>query len=223
MYVFKSLKFIVTGPLALKVRIMTTTESSSIVVRWDAVDDSLITGYTLTWFSSARDLVDRRTGQTSYTINGLTLNTIYTIIISTYVQNDCGTGPRFTTSIILSASTTSTTSSITPTVTPSITSTVTASTNPVTIMSTVYPTIINPSTASTISIISSTTSTILTITTSIGTVINTAETTTTAINIPIITISTDTVFFSTSPAKTTMADKNGELTELSIFIMNVRT
>ena len=203
----KSFKFIVTGPLALKVSIMTTIESSSIVVQWDAMDDSLITTYALTWFSSARDLVSHRTEQTSYTINGLILNTVYVIIA--FAMNSCGTGPKFTTSVILSASTTSTTSSITPTVTPS--------TSPVTIMSTVYTTMINPSTTSIISTNPSANSFNSMISTSIDTVINSVESTTTTINNLISNISTYTILLSTSPAKTTMANNNNS--EFSVIVI----
>ena len=107
-----SFNFIVTGPPGLKVyvSIMKSIESSSIVARWDAVDNSLITTYAFIWFSSAIDLFSHRTVFTSITINGLTLNAVYTIIA--FAQNDCGTGPKFNTSVILSPNTTSTISSI---------------------------------------------------------------------------------------------------------------
>ena len=75
--------------------------------------------------------------QTSYAITGLTLNTVYTI--NTFAQNNCGSGPKFTTSIMLSTTITSTSSSISPTAT--------TSTNPMATMS-ANATMINPNTNS---------------------------------------------------------------------------
>ena len=102
------------------------TESSSIVVQWDEVDDSLTTTYIVTWTSES----DHSTGhvtlteQSPYTITGLTLDTVYTITVT--ASNRCGQGPEYRTSVLLTADAISTTSS----------STVTASANTVTIMST---------------------------------------------------------------------------------------
>ena len=110
-------------------------ESSSIVVQWDAVDDSLPTTYTITW-TDDRDLheVDTVDEQTSYTITGLTLDTVYTITVT--ACNLCGCGPEFTTSVSLSTDATSTTSTtMTTTVNPSSTSnpsTTTMKTNSIT-------------------------------------------------------------------------------------------
>ena len=64
--------------------------------------------------------------QSSYTITGLTLDTVYTINVT--AANRCGDGPEVITSISFPADTISTTSSISPTVI--------TSTNPMTIMST---------------------------------------------------------------------------------------
>ena len=125
-----------TGPSALTVNIVKNIESSSIVVQWDAVDDFLHTTYTVTWgdHNDQFDIVDE---QTSYTITGLTLNTVYTITVT--AGNTCGGGPEFRTSVSFSTDTTSTISTIS--------STVTASTNPMTIISTVNPSSTsNPST-----------------------------------------------------------------------------
>ena len=76
------------------------TESSSIVVQWDKVDDSLPTTYIVTW-TSERDLnnvqVKVLLEQSSYTITGLTLDTVYTITVT--ASNKCGTGPEYSTSI----------------------------------------------------------------------------------------------------------------------------
>ena len=123
--------FPLTGPSALTVNIMKNIESSSIVVQWDVVDDFLHTYYTVTWTSESDGIqVATLIEQTSYTITGLTLDTVYTITVT--AANDCGQGPEFRASVSFSTDTTSTTSSISPTVT--------ASTNPMIIISTANPT-----------------------------------------------------------------------------------
>ena len=48
-------EFSLTGPSILRVNIMKNIESPSIVVQWDAVDDSLYTTYTVVW-TDERDL-----------------------------------------------------------------------------------------------------------------------------------------------------------------------
>ena len=72
-----------TGPPALTVNIMKNTESSSIVVQWDEVDDFLPTTYSVTWTSEIDHIVQVKTliEQSSYTITGLTLDTVYTILL----------------------------------------------------------------------------------------------------------------------------------------------
>ena len=108
-----------TGPSALTVNIMKNIESSSIVVQWDAVD---ATTYTVIW-TDDRDLHGVATvdEQTSYTITGLTLDTVYTITVTAF--NRCGDGPEFRTSIAFSIDATSTTSTaMTTTANPSSTS-----------------------------------------------------------------------------------------------------
>ena len=119
-----------TGPSALTVNIVRSITNLSIVVQWDAVDDSLDTTYTVTW----NDGGDFHGGgtvqeQTSYTIAGLTLDTVYTINVAP--ANTCGDGPDYTTIVTFSTATTSTTISPTltastntvPTVNPSSTTT----------------------------------------------------------------------------------------------------
>ena len=94
------------------------TESSSIIVQWDEVDDSLPTTYIVTW-SNERDHIEHPATieeQSSYTITGLTLDTVYTITVT--ATNICGTGPEYSTSV-----------SLTTDVTSSSTSTITAVTN----------------------------------------------------------------------------------------------
>ena len=80
-------------------------ENSSIVIQWDAVDDFLPTTYILFW-TNQRDLFEVATviEQTSYTITGLTLDTVYTITVS--AANMCGQGPEFSTSISFPTGTT---------------------------------------------------------------------------------------------------------------------
>ena len=94
-----------TDPSALTVNIMKNTESLSILVQWDAVDDSLPTTYTITWTDEGGLFeVATLTEQTSYTITGLTLDAVYTITITP--ANRCGGGPDFSTSISFSTATT---------------------------------------------------------------------------------------------------------------------
>ena len=111
---------------------MLSTKSSSIVVQWDEVDDSLPTTYVVTW-TSERDHTGQSPGLvdiTSYNITGLTLDTVYTITV--IAHNKCGTGPEYKTSISLSASinpntdiTTAITSSSNSAISSSSTSTIT--------------------------------------------------------------------------------------------------
>ena len=122
--------FTYVGPPALTVNITKHTESSSIVVQWDEVDDSLTTTYVITW-TSERDLnnVQAKTVEehSSYNITGLTLNTVYTITV--YATNRCGQGPEHSTSVSLTTDAifSSTSTAITNTMT--ITSTASLSTS----------------------------------------------------------------------------------------------
>ena len=79
----------------------------SVVVQWDEADDSLPTTYVVTW-TSERDHIVKVTNlieQSSYTITGLTLDTVYTITVT--ASNRCGTGPKYSTSVSLTTDTTS--------------------------------------------------------------------------------------------------------------------
>ena len=101
------------GPSTLTVNIMKNIDNSSIIVlQWDAVDDSLTTTYTIQWtrFRDRLKKVATVIEQTSYTITGLILDTVYNITVT--AANKCGSGPDFSTSISLSTDITSTTSSI---------------------------------------------------------------------------------------------------------------
>ena len=132
-----------TGPSALTVNVIKNVRSSSIVVQWDAVDDFLTTSYTITWTRAGGGLpqVATLTEQTSYTITGLALNTVYIIAIS--ATNRCGQGPEFSTSVSLSTVTTSTTSSP---IVPSST-TIVATTSKSIILTTVHSYIVSTTTA----------------------------------------------------------------------------
>ena len=62
------------------------------------MDDFLPTIYTVTWTSESDGIqVATLIEQTSYTITGLTLDTVYTITVT--AANRCGQGPEFRTSI----------------------------------------------------------------------------------------------------------------------------
>ena len=117
-----------SGPPALTVNITKNTESSSIVVQWDEVDDSLTTTYTVTWTSES-DLnnvqVKPLEEQLSYTITGLTLDTVYTIAV--IAINRCGQGPEYSTSVSLTTDTTSSSISTITAITNNIAFTSTAS------------------------------------------------------------------------------------------------
>ena len=73
----------------------------SIVVQWDVVDGFLPTSYTINWESRrGQAQIDAVANQTSYTITGLALDTVYTITVS--AANRCGDGPEFSTNVTLS-------------------------------------------------------------------------------------------------------------------------
>ena len=176
--------------------IIKNIEISSIVVQWDAVDDFLPTIYVVTW-TDDRDLHEVATvdePETSYTITGLTLDTVYTITVS--AANRCGGGPAFRTSVSFSNDTTSSTSSTSPTVT--------ASNNPVTTMLTTSSTII------TSGIIANSTTT-NTVVTTVGRNDDTSTKATAVTTSTLITITPTTEFlcYSTITITTTaMADPN---------------
>ena len=72
--------------------------SSSIVLQWNAVDASLPTNYVVTWTNRTNSMQSRTlVAQSSYRITGLTLDTIYTITVTT--SNRCGQGPEYSTSV----------------------------------------------------------------------------------------------------------------------------
>ena len=103
-----------TGPSGLTVTIIKLNDTSAIVVQWDVVDDFLDTNYAVRWTNRRdRDQAAAIIEQTSYTITGLTLDTVYTVTVS--ASNKCGEGPEVNASIILFTGTTSTTN-ISPTV-----------------------------------------------------------------------------------------------------------
>ena len=110
-----------TEPSALTVNITKDIESLSLVVQWNEVEDFTEATYTLSWTGETDHILKTvpLTEQTSYTITGLTLDTVYTIIIT--AANTCGNGPEFSTSVLLAADNTSTVTTVSPTVTPNTT------------------------------------------------------------------------------------------------------
>ena len=82
-----------TGPSGISLNITKTIENSSAYLQWDTMNDTLQTTYYTLTLSITEDnsqtvnLVD----QTSYTITGLALDSVYTIAIR--AANTCGQGP----------------------------------------------------------------------------------------------------------------------------------
>ena len=107
-----------TGPSALTVKTMTNTENISIFIQWDEVDDLLTTTYLVTWTSERDHIAHPVTliEQSSYTITGVTLDTVYTITVT--AANKCGQGPEYRTNVSLTIDDTPT---MNPTVTAGIT------------------------------------------------------------------------------------------------------
>ena len=204
------------GPSDFSVSFKENIESLSVDLQWDAVNNSLTNTYTVTWDSAENSLkVATLTERTSYTITGLTLDTVYTITVA--AANDCGTAPENRNSIILSTNTTSTTSSISPTVTASTNSMNISTTNP---SSTVVTATANPLTISTTTnittiavIIPSITTTNSVVTTETKNNVTTIPNTSIKITTTTVTINkqfTDTVLLFTSPVETNMADENSK-------------
>ena len=107
------------------------------LAQWNTVTDFLTTTYTVTWTSKKDGLLHAAilTDQTSYTITGLTHETVYTITLA--ASNMCGSGPRFETFVYIPPM------NIIPSAS-SISPTGTVSTTPMTIISTaVYTTVIS--------------------------------------------------------------------------------
>ena len=184
------------------------TESLSIVVQWDEVDDSLLTTYTVTW-TSERDLNNLQTKtveeQSSYTITGLTLDTVYTITVN--AQNRCGTGPEYSTSVSLTSYTTFTTSSI-------IRPTSSISTNSMTTSSTE-----DPGTATTTStVVISTTSTTATTTSHVATTISSSIAGIPTINNPITATTAVTTTTTTKSSSTTITKPDTTAATISTIV-----
>ena len=171
------------GPTAFKVNITKNIESSSVFIQW--TDNASWPKYIVTWTSERDGLqVAPLTSWTSYTITGLTLDTVYTITISDHAH--CGDAPEFITSILFSADTTF---NISPTVT----------TSPMTIISSVNPsssTAITSTMFTTASCIGYTTSTIFNVTVTTSTVTTTLCTSNPTITTTVITTTTTTAIAS---------------------------
>ena len=80
------------GPYDLTVNITENIMDLSVVVQWDVVDDLLPTNYVVTWIGDETYSIQSPTliEQSSYTITGLTLDTVYSITVT--AANRCGTG-----------------------------------------------------------------------------------------------------------------------------------
>ena len=202
MHLHKHLSYYFIEPTAFKVNITKNIESSSVFIQW--TDDAFDPDYILTW-TSKRDglrIASLDSFQTSYTITGLTLDTVYTITLSDNAW--CGDTPEFITSILFSADTTA---SISPTVT----------TGPMTIISSVNPsssTASSSTTFTTASCIGYTTSTIFNVIVTTSTV-----TTTLCTNNP--TITTTVITTTTTTAITTIATTM--TTTTTTFMLNTCT
>ena len=201
-------KFCCAGPSALTVNIVKYITNSSIVVRWDAVDDSLPTGYEVSW-TSRRSVVQAATvtEQTAYTITGLTLDTVYTLTV--IASNMCGRGPEFRTSVSLSTDITSTTSSISPTVT-------TTTTNPMTATSTVNPNSITATTAGTDIITTMNNSIVATINS-----MTTIDSGNAGTTIKTTSVKTTTTSITSSTTTATTADESSKFSSTVNMIMNI--
>ena len=102
-------------PPVLTVKIMKNTESSSLMVQWDEVDDPFPTTYVITWTSGFPIHSVTLIEQSPYTITGLTFDTIYTITVA--AVNRCGQGPEFKTNMLYSTDTIAAVCNIVPTFT----------------------------------------------------------------------------------------------------------
>ena len=199
------LNLIFTAPPALTVNITKNTENSSIVVQWDEVDDSHTTSYTVTW-TSERDHITHPVTlieQSSYTITGLTLDTVYTITVT--AANRCGQGPEYRTSVSLTADTTST---IFATSTNTMTSMSVGTSTTITAVNPITTTIVTTDAAS--SIIAKTASLIITTSST-----NPSTVITTAITSPSTFTATDIVM---DPISTVHAEANTTDDETSKFL-----
>ena len=80
---------------------MKNFDSLSIIVQWNELDDSFPTNHTVTWSSDETNSTLSHTliEQSSYTITGLILDTVYTITVT--ASNRCGQGPEYITSALI--------------------------------------------------------------------------------------------------------------------------
>ena len=208
---------ICTAPPALTVNMKNIQSSSSIFVEWDKVDDSLTTTYIVTW-ASERDHIVHHVAlieQSSYTITGLTLDTVYTITVT--AANTCGQGPEYRTTILLATNATTTLSSLSPTFT--------GSTNPMTVMSSSSNTI-----TTTLTVIASfntaatSTSTIAQHSTTSTTDINPSATATDPITTTVSRINDTTIsFIETANVKTTIGSTTSNISATTIVMSTIST
>ena len=87
--VYKTTYF--TEPSALKVTTTRNIGDLSIVVQWNEIDDFLPTTYIVTWTNGTNSIQSHTLiEQSSYTITGLIIDTVYTVTVTT--TNRCSTG-----------------------------------------------------------------------------------------------------------------------------------
>ena len=180
--------------------ILKNTEGLSIVVQWDEVDDSFPTAYIVTWTSERDNILHPFVliEQSSYTITGLTLDTVYAITVT--AANICGDGPEYRTSVSLTTDASSTITNITTnTTTISVASPSSVTTSIVQHVPTASIIVTNPNTTTTNT--KTTTSSIITDITSMITVTETTELKTTIVsNNPSEVITTSFTSYNTSTA-----------------------
>ena len=204
-------------PSDLTVNITEIIMNLSVVVQWDEVDDSLPTIYRVTWTSNETNSTQSRIliEQSSYTITGLTLDTVYTITVT--ASNRCGQGPEYITSVSLTIDATSTTAI--PPIANASTNTITpeAATITATSMQSSTTTTTTTTTTSAVAAATATTTTndnTATITIS-NTVINNSDTNTTNI------ITTTGIVI--SPTSSNDTDTTGIITTTSIVVSHTST
>ena len=86
------------GPSKLTVNITENIVDLSVFIQWNVADDFLPTTFTVIWISEkTRAKSHTLIEQSSYTVTGLTLDTVYTITVTP--ANRCGTGLEYRTDV----------------------------------------------------------------------------------------------------------------------------
>ena len=91
--------YLFTGPSGVQVTTTKNLVDLSVAVQWDEVDDFLPITYIVAWTNKKDDIIHlvTITEESSYTLTGLTLDTVY--IITVAASNMCGTGPGYSTTV----------------------------------------------------------------------------------------------------------------------------